>query len=150
MGYFISNQHINRGLYPSIYVIDGIYNIRDRSTLHILVANMQRNLSHLTKDSAIGHIEPSIDCMPQTSINSVTTQKMIDEHLQPDTFTPPLHTLPGDVRKLINYCRHLNCNLHRMKQALEQHPLLKCKLTWATQNPSQRGQTPVLWSTMTA
>ena len=40
--------------------------------------------------------------MPQTSINSLTTQKMIDDHVQPDTFTPPLYTLPSDVRKSLN------------------------------------------------
>ena len=27
---------------------------------------------------------------------------MIDEHFQLDTFTPPLHTILGDVRKLLN------------------------------------------------
>ena len=40
--------------------------------------------------------------MLQASINSLTTQKMIDEHVQPDTFTPPLHTLLGNVRKSLN------------------------------------------------
>ena len=40
--------------------------------------------------------------MPQTAINSLTTQKMIDEHIQPDSFTPPLHTLLGDARKSLN------------------------------------------------
>ena len=40
--------------------------------------------------------------MPQTAINSLTTQTIIDEHVQPDTSTPPLHTLPGDVRKSLN------------------------------------------------
>ena len=40
--------------------------------------------------------------MSQTSINSLTTQKMRDEHIQPDTFTPPLHTLPSYVRKSVN------------------------------------------------
>ena len=40
--------------------------------------------------------------MMQTAINSLTTQKIIDEHVQPDTFTSPLHTLPGDVRKPLN------------------------------------------------
>ena len=34
--------------------------------------------------------------MPQTAINSLTTQKMIDKHVQPDTLILPLHTLPGD------------------------------------------------------
>ena len=40
--------------------------------------------------------------MPQTSINSLTTQKMIDEYVQPDTLTPPLHTLVHNVRKSLN------------------------------------------------
>ena len=40
--------------------------------------------------------------MLQTAINSLTTQRMLDEHIQPDTFTPPLHTLLGDVRKSLN------------------------------------------------
>ena len=47
-------------------------------------------------------MEPSIDHMPQTPVNSMTTQKVIDEHIQPDTFTPPLHTLLGNVRKSLN------------------------------------------------
>ena len=40
--------------------------------------------------------------MPQTSINSLTKQKMIGEHIQPDPFIPPLHTLPDDVIKSLN------------------------------------------------
>ena len=47
-------------------------------------------------------MEPSIDHMSQTSVNSITTQKMINEHFQADTFTPPLHTLPDNVRKSLN------------------------------------------------
>ena len=43
-------------------------------------------------------MEPSIDHMPQTSVNSLTTQK-IDEHVHQDNFISPLHTLPGNVRK---------------------------------------------------
>ena len=61
-------------------MIDGIYNIKDKLTLHILVSNYT-NMSHLIKDSALGHIEPSIDHMPQTAINSLTTQEMLDEYV---------------------------------------------------------------------
>ena len=96
IGYFISNQHINKGLDPNIHVIDGIYNIKGTSTLHVLVANYSNKHVTFNKGQCIGHIEPSTDHMPQTSINSLTTQEMIDEHVQPDTFTPPLHTLPGE------------------------------------------------------
>ena len=40
--------------------------------------------------------------MPPTAINSLTTQRMLDNHIQPDTFTPPLHTLPDNERKSVN------------------------------------------------
>ena len=55
----------------------------------------QMNISPLTELKCIGHIEPSIDHMLQTAINSHTTQKMIDKHVQSDTFTPPL--IPAQV-----------------------------------------------------
>ena len=39
--------------------------------------------------------------MLQTSISSLNAEKMTDKHIQPVTFMPPLHTLPGDARKLL-------------------------------------------------
>ena len=102
MGYFITNQHINRKIDPNIHVLDGIYNIKDKLTLNVLVANYTNKHVTFNKGQCIGHTEPSIDHMPQTAINSLITQKMINEHIWPDTFTPPLHTLPDDVRKSLN------------------------------------------------
>ena len=101
-GYFISIQHTNRRLDPSIHVIEGISNIKDRLTLRIPVANYTNKHVTFNKGQCIGHIDPSIDHMPQTFLNSLTTQKMIDEHIQPHTFTSPLHTIPGDLRKSLN------------------------------------------------
>ena len=74
----------------------------DRSTLHILVANYTNEHVTFNKGQFIHHIEQSIDHMLQTAINSLTTQKMIDQHIQPDSFIPPLHTLLDDMRKSLN------------------------------------------------
>ena len=150
MGYFISNQQANKALDPNIHVIDGIYNIKGRSTLHILVASYTKKHVTFNKGQWIGHIEPSIDYMPHTSVNSFTTQKMTDEHVQPYTFLPPLHTLPGNGRKSLNQLlEFLNHNLHRMKQVLAQYISQKCTLTQVTQNLSCRGCTPSPWSSTT-
>ena len=67
VGYFISNRHINRGLDPNICMIDGIYKIKSRSTLHILIANYTNKHVTFNKGQCIGHVEPTIDHMPQTS-----------------------------------------------------------------------------------
>ena len=83
-------------------MIDGIYYIKGRSTLHVLVANYTNKHVTFNKGQCIGYIEPSIDHMTQTAINSLTTQKVIDEHIQTNTFTLPLHTLLGDVRKSLH------------------------------------------------
>ena len=89
---------MNRGCDPKIHWIDGIYNIKSRSTSHIQVANYTNKHVTFNKGQCISHTEPPIDNMPQTSINNLTT-KMIDEHVQSNISTPPLHTLPDDVRK---------------------------------------------------
>ena len=39
VGYFITNQHVNRKLVPNIHVLNGTYNIKDKSILHVLVNN---------------------------------------------------------------------------------------------------------------
>ena len=70
--------------------------------LHVSVANYTNRHVTFNKEQCIAHIEPFIDHMLQTSINSLTIQRMIDEHNQPDTFTPPLHTLPCNVRTLFD------------------------------------------------
>ena len=101
-GYFISNQHFNRKLDANIHVLDGIYNIKDKLTIFILVANHTHKHVTFNKGQCIGHIEPSIHYMLQTAINSLTKQRMLDEHIQPESFTPPSHTLPDDVRKSLN------------------------------------------------
>ena len=54
------------------------------------------------KGQCIGHIEPPIDHMLQTAIHNLTKQKMIGDHVQPDSFTPNLHALPSDTRKSLN------------------------------------------------
>ena len=61
------------------------YYIKGRSSLQIFVVNYTNKHVTFNKGQCTGHIEPSIDHVPQSSINNLTTQKMIDEHVQPDT-----------------------------------------------------------------
>ena len=47
-------------------------------------------------------MEPSIDNMPQTSVSSIITEKMIDEQVQLHTFKPPLHNLSQDIKQSLD------------------------------------------------
>ena len=76
--------------------------ITSKTNLHILVANCTHKHVTFNKGQCTGYVEASPDHMPQTIINSQTTQWMFDEHIQPDTFTHPLHALPDDVKKSLN------------------------------------------------
>ena len=100
VGYFISNQHINKRINPNIHIVDGIYNIKEGHLYTTLLLITQNHVT-FNKGQCIGHIEPFIDHKPLTAINSLTIV-MIDKHVQPDTFTPPLHTLLGYVKKSLN------------------------------------------------
>ena len=79
VAYFISNQHTKKGLNPNIHVIDDIYNIKGKLTPHTIVANYTNKHITFSKGQCIGPMEPPIDNMLQTSVNSVITQKMMDE-----------------------------------------------------------------------
>ena len=91
--YFISNQHTRKELDPNIHILDGINNIKGKLTLYVMDANYMNKHITFNKGQCIGHMGPTIDKMSQISVNSVTTQKMIDDKVQLDTFTAPLHHL---------------------------------------------------------
>ena len=70
----------------------------------------------------MAHMESSINNMPQASVNSIITQKMIDGQVQPDTFEAPLHILSQEIfSHLINYWKHSNPNLCETRTHIAQH-----------------------------
>ena len=99
VAYLISNQHTRKGLNLNIHVLGGFYNIKRKSTLYIMIAN-----KHVTfnKGQYIGPMEPHIDKIFQTSVNSVIAQKMMDDQVQLNTFTPPSHHLSSEVKQSLN------------------------------------------------
>ena len=88
MTYFISNQHTGKGLDPNIHVIDDIYDIKGTLTLHIIIAKYTNKHVIFNKGQCIGHMEPFIDNMPQTSVNSIITQKIMDKKFNQTLSTP--------------------------------------------------------------
>ena len=92
MTYFISNQDSTKGKDPKINIINGIHNIKNTS-VNILVSNYTNMHITFNKGEYVGHLEPPIDDIPQSSANpdaptthSIITERMMAEKVKPDTF----------------------------------------------------------------
>ena len=64
------------------YLINSIYNIKNKSPLHVIVANYTNKHVTFNKGQCIGKMELPINSILQTSVNSVITQKMMDKQVQ--------------------------------------------------------------------
>ena len=99
VAYFITDEDSTKGRDPNINIINGIHNIKKKTSVNVLVSNYTNKHIKFNKGEYIGCLEPTItDNMtsdqPDTySTNSATLQKMMAEQVQPDTFNPPCHTL---------------------------------------------------------
>ena len=104
MAYFLTDDSTPKEKDPNINLISGIFKIKGKTSVNILVSNYTNK--HLTfhKGEYIGHLEPAvmdnntIDQQETHQTNSVTLTKMISETVTPDTFNPPCHELSTAVQ----------------------------------------------------
>ena len=93
MAYFLTDDSSPQGKDPNINIIDGIYKIKGRTSVNILVSNYTNK--HLTfhKGKYIRHPKPvildSTDQKDTHQTNSMILKKMISETITPNTFNPP-------------------------------------------------------------
>ena len=60
---------------PHIHILDSIYNINRKLMLYVMVAYYTDKYITFNKGQSIGHMEPPMGNMSQTSVNSVMIQK---------------------------------------------------------------------------
>ena len=104
MEYFISNQDSTKGKDPNIDIINGIHNIKGNTSLNILMSNYTNKHIMFNKGEYIGHLEPTIEEISQTTknpdaptVHSITTKRMTAEKVEPDTFKPSHHKLKQNI-----------------------------------------------------
>ena len=89
-------------------------------------------------------MDPTIDKMPQTPVNSVTIQKMMDEQVQPDTFTPPLHCLPLKVQcSLDELLDSFKIQFANDEMGIGMTNLMKMQIDTGTSNPVSQKPFPI-------
>ena len=144
VAYFITRQHTKKGLDTNIFVIDGTYNIKGKLTLHSFVENYTNIHILYNRGQCIGHMEPPIDNMPQTSVNSVITQKMIHEQVQSDTFKPPLHNLSSEVKwSLDKLLESFKSQFMKDEASIGMTNLIKMQIDTGNSNPVSQKPYPI-------
>ena len=86
--------------------MNGIHNIKGRSSVNILVSNYSNKHFTFNKGKYIGHLEnineeensqPHENSDAYTT-NSVTTKRMMSEQVEPDTFELSCHKLKPNIK----------------------------------------------------
>ena len=104
MAYFITDDNSSKGRDPNINIINGIHEIKGRTSVNILVSNYTKK--HLTfhKGEYIGHLEAAvidnttIDQKETHQTKSITLQKMMAGQVKPDVFNAPCHELSTNIQ----------------------------------------------------
>ena len=103
IAYFISNEDSTIGKDPCINIINGIHNIKGKTSVNIFMSNYTHKHITFHKGEYVGHLEPTTGEIeetekPQSSTNpdaltmhSITTQRMMTEKVECKTFKPPHH-----------------------------------------------------------
>ena len=100
MAYFITDEDSTKGRNPNTNIINGIHNIKGRTSVSVLVSNYTNKHITFNKGEYVGNFEPAIEDSANSdlpshaqldthSTNSVTTQRMMADQVEPDTFHLP-------------------------------------------------------------
>ena len=108
MAYFITDEDSTKGRDPNINIINGIHDLKGKTSVNVLVSNYTNKHIKFNKGEYIGCLTPAItdnmtsDQPDAHSTNSVTLQKMMTEKVQLDTFNPPCHILGPSIEFKLN------------------------------------------------
>ena len=65
----MSNQNSTKGMDPNINIINGIHKIKGKTSVNILMSNYTNKHITFNKGEYIGHLEPTIEEIPQPTEN---------------------------------------------------------------------------------
>ena len=137
MAYFISDQDSRKEKDPNIHIIDGIHNIKGKTYVNVLISNYTNKHITFNKAEYVGHLEPPIEDMQQIpedpeslTTHCITTERMMAEKVEPDTFKPSCHKLRKDIEtKLAELLKEYQSQFVHDETSIGTTPLTKMKIT---------------------
>ena len=143
MAYFISNHNSTKGKDPNINIINGIHNIKGKIPVNILVLNYTNKHITFNKGEYIGHLEPPIEEISQSTANpdapamhNITMERMMAEKVEPDTFKPPHHKLKQNIKtKLVELLKEYDSHFAHDETTIGATPLIEMTIDTGTSEP---------------
>ena len=133
-----------------MHIIDGIYNIKGKTYVNILISNDTNKHITFNKGKYVGHLEPPIK-MQQTLANtdcltnhSITTERMMTDKVEPDICKPPHHRLRKDIEtKLEELLREYQSQFAQDEATIGTMPLTKMTIDTRTSEPILQKPYPI-------
>ena len=142
MAYFITNDNSTKGRDPNINIINGIHNIKGKTSVNILVSNYTNKHITFNKGGYIECLEPaitedmSIAQQDTHSTNSATLQNMMSEQVQPDIFDPPHYKLKAGIKsKLDTLLKEYASQFAKDKTSIGTTPLMEMTIDTGDSDP---------------
>ena len=152
---FISDQESKKGKNPNLNIVNGIDNIKGRSSVNILVSNYSNKHVTFNKGEYRGHLE-NIDeeensypheNLDAYTMSSVTTKKMISEQVEPDAFEPPCHKLKPNIKtKLKALLKEYKSQFTQDETSIGTTPLTKMSIDTGNSEPVSQNLTQMPWN----
>ena len=79
MASFIRDQASEKGKDPNINIVNGIQNIKSKTSVNVLVSNYSNKHVTFNKEEYVGHSEPTIE--------TIDEEKNLHLHKNPDAHT---------------------------------------------------------------
>ena len=155
MAYFITDDDSTEGKDPNINIINGVHDIKGKTSVNVLVFNYTNKHVTFNKEEYKGCLEPAIGDSANSdlsshnqqvthSINSVTTQRMMAKEVQPDIFHPPCHKLkPSIESKLDTLLEEYASQFMKDETSTGTTPLTEMAINTGTSNPVSQKSYPI-------
>ena len=152
MAYFISDQDSKKGKDPNIHIINGIHNMKGKTYVNVLISKYTKKHITFNKGVCVGHLEPPMKEMQQIpedpeslTIHSVTTERMMAEKVELDTFKPPQHKLRKDIEtKLEELLKEYKSQFTLDETTIGTTPLTKMTIDTRDTQPVSQKPYPIL------
>ena len=83
MAYFIIDEDSTKGRDPNINIINGIHNIRGKTSVHVLVSNYTNKHITFNKGEYIGHLEQAIEDSANSDLASQISKLLTQQIVLP-------------------------------------------------------------------